>query len=105
MTQPVRIPADVDREDTVWHGLTARQLLILAVAGLALYALWSATRALLPLAVFVVLALPVAATTAALVLGRRDGLPLDRLLLASLRQRLAGLHHVAAPEGLYPAPA
>lgn len=105
MTQPVRIPADVDREDTVWHGLTARQLLILASTGLALYALWSATRTVLSLAVFAVLALPVAAATAALVLGRRDGLPLDRLLLAALRQRLTPRRHLAAPEGLHPAPA
>ncbi|WP_050514766.1 PrgI family protein [Streptomyces rimosus] len=104
MTQPVRIPADVDREDTVWQGLTARQLLILAVTGLALYAVWSATRTVLPLAAFATLALPVAAATAALVLGRRDGLPLDRLLLAALRQRLAPQRRLAAPEGLHPAP-
>ncbi|WP_199820390.1 PrgI family protein [Streptomyces rimosus] len=105
MTQPVRIPADVDREDTVWQGLTARQLLILAVTGLALYVLWSATRTVLPLAAFAALALPVAATTAALALGRRDGLPLDRLLLAAVRQRLSPRRHLAAPEGLHPAPA
>ncbi|MEU6965611.1 PrgI family protein [Streptomyces chrestomyceticus] len=105
MTQPVRIPADVDREDTVWQGLTARQLLILAVTGLALYALWSVTRTVLPLAAFAVLALPAAAATTALVLGRRDGLPLDRLLLAAAHQRLAPHRYLAAPEGLHPAPA
>ncbi|WP_238783039.1 PrgI family protein [Streptomyces monomycini] len=105
MTQPVRIPADVDREDTLWHGLTARQLFLLTSTGLALYALWSATRTVLPLAVFAVVALPVAVTTAVLVLGRRDGLPLDRLLLAAVRQRLAPHRHLAAPEGLHSVPA
>jgi len=40
---------------------------------------------------------------AALVTGQRDGLPLDRLLLAAWRQRRAPRRLVAAPEGI-PAP-
>lgn len=105
MTQPVRIPADVDREDTVLASLTARQLLILAVTAAVLYGLWSATRTLVPLPVFALAALPVGAGAALLALGRRDGLSLDRLALAALRQRLTPRLQVAAPEGIQPAPA
>ncbi|AXK35797.1 PrgI family protein [Streptomyces armeniacus] len=105
MTQSIRIPADVDREDTVLANLTARQLTILAVTGIVLYGIWSATRSLVPLPVFAVAALPVGAGAALLALGRRDGLSLDRLMTSALRQRLAPRFQVAAPEGLHPAPA
>ncbi|MFD8716922.1 PrgI family protein [Streptomyces sp. NPDC059629] len=104
MTQPVRIPADVDREDTVLANLTARQLLILTVAGILLYGAWSVTRAFVPLPVFLVPSIPVGAAAAFLALGRRDGMPLDRLLVAALRQRMTPRHQVAAPEGIHPAP-
>ncbi|SEB59837.1 PrgI family protein [Streptomyces melanosporofaciens] len=105
MTQPVRIPADVDREDTVLGSLTARQLLILTVAGIVLYGTWAATRDVVPLAVFAVLAIPIAVATVLLALGRRDGISLDRLALAALRQRMSPRYRVAAPEGILPAPA
>ncbi|WP_328869606.1 PrgI family protein [Streptomyces sp. NBC_00287] len=104
MTQPVRIPADVDREDTVLANLTAHQLLILALTGITLYGLWSITRPLVPLPVFLILAVPVGAMAAFLALGKRDGVPLDRLLLAALRQRMTPRHQINAPEGTHPAP-
>ncbi|QLH21814.1 PrgI family protein [Streptomyces sp. Rer75] len=105
MPQPVRIPADVDREDTVLANLTARQLLILAVTGIVLYGTWTAVRDVLPLAVFAVPAVPVAVATVLLVLGRRDGISLDRLALAAVRQRMSPHYQVSAPEGIHPAPA
>lgn len=101
----VKIPADVEREDRVLWNLTARQLLVLAVTGLVGYALWSATRLWVPAPVFLALATPVGVTVAVVVLGRRDGLPLDRLLLAALRQRLQPRHRVSAPEGVQQPPA
>ncbi|MFF4349977.1 PrgI family protein [Streptomyces sp. NPDC001530] len=104
MTQPVRIPADVDREDTVLANLTAHQLLILAVTGIVLYGSWSVTRAFIPVPVFLTLALPLAATAVFLALGKRDGMPLDRLVVAALRQRMMPRVQVAAPEGIHPAP-
>ncbi|MEU6573585.1 PrgI family protein [Streptomyces sp. NPDC046805] len=104
MTQPVRIPADVDREDTVLANLTARQLLILAVTGIVLYRAWSLTREFVPLPVFLIPAVPVAATAAFLALGKCDGMPLDRLMLAALRQRMTPRQQVAAPEGIHAAP-
>lgn len=105
MTHPVRIPADVDREDKVMGNLTARQLLVLVVAGTVLYGGWSATRTVLPLPVFVAAALPIAVVAVLLAVGQRDGLPLDRLVLAALQQRATPRQQVTAPEGIHPAPA
>ena len=92
----VRIPADVDRPDTVLAGLTARQLAILAIAAVAIWAGYVTTRAVLPLAIFAGLAAPVALAAGALALGRRDGLSADRWVLAALR-------HARAPRRLVPA--
>jgi hypothetical protein len=104
MTSPVRIPADVDMHDRVLGPLTARQLAILGVTGLVLYALWSLTRGFLPIPVFFALAIPVGAVAVILALGQRDGVSLDRLMLAAIRQHLGPRHQVAAPEGVRPAP-
>ena len=97
MTQPVRIPADVDREDKILAGLTARQVAVLAVTGILLYSGWSLTRPILPLAAFLALAIPLVITVAALVMLRRDGMSLDRLLLAAIRQRLAPRRLITSP--------
>lgn len=104
MTSPVRIPADVDMHDRVLGPLTARQLTILALTGLVLYAAWTATRTFVPIPVFFALAIPVGAVAAILALGRRDGVSLDRLMFAAIRQHLGPRHQVAAPEGVRPAP-
>jgi hypothetical protein len=89
MTSPVRIPADVDMADRVVGSLTARQVTILGSTGLALYAAWDATRLVVPPAVFLALAVPVAVTAVVLALGRRDGMSMDRLFLAAVRHRVA----------------
>ncbi|WP_436494269.1 PrgI family protein [Actinokineospora sp. HUAS TT18] len=104
MTSPVRIPADVDIADKVIGPLTARQLAILAVTGLVLYAGWTTTRAVVPLPVFLALAIPVGVSAAVIALGQRDGISMDRLLVAAIRQRMGPRHRVAAPEGVRPAP-
>ncbi|MET8757513.1 PrgI family protein [Lentzea sp. NPDC004782] len=104
MSQPVRIPADVDREDRVIGPLTARQLLILAVAGIVLYGSYTLTREFVPLVAFLVVAIPIGVIAAFLALGQRDGIPLDQLVLAALRQRMSPQHRVAAPEGIRPVP-
>ncbi|MFD2415008.1 PrgI family protein [Amycolatopsis pigmentata] len=100
----VRIPADVDREDRVIGPLTARQLLILAVTAIVLYGTYTLTRSFVPLAVFLIPAIPIGVTAAFLALGQRDGISLDRLVLAALRQRMSPQHQVSAPEGIRPAP-
>lgn len=96
----VRIPADVEREDALLAGLTAHQLAILFATAAVLYGVYLATRAHLPLPVFVALATPVAGAALALSLGRRDGLSLDRLLWAALCQVTAPRVLVPAPEGV-----
>src|SRR5829696_2832447 len=104
MSEPVRIPADVERPDRVLANLTGRQLAILAGAAAVLYLAWTATRTVVPPLLFLTLAGPVAAAAATLALGTRDGISLDRLAVAALRQRLAPTHRVTAPEGILPAP-
>ncbi|SDN05530.1 PrgI family protein [Allokutzneria albata] len=105
MSSPVRIPADVDRDDRILGPLTARQVLILAGTGLVVYAAWTLLREVVPVAVFGAVAIPIGVTAVVLALGQRDGLSLDRLALAAIRQRLRPRHQVAAPEGVQPAPA
>ena len=100
---PVPIPADVDQPDKVLAGLTARQVAIAAAAAVLIWAGWLAARRVMPLPAFAALAAPAGVAAAALVTGQRDGLPLDRLLLAAWRQRRAPRRLVAAPEGI-PAP-
>lgn len=85
-------------------GLTARQVLILVLTGIVLYLGWAATRAVVPLPVFALVAVPVAAGAAGLVLGQRDGLSVDRLLVAAIRQRTSPRHRINAPEGVIPPP-
>lgn len=104
MSHPVKIPADIDRDDRVMLGLTARQLALLGVTGTALYLLWTATAAVLPLSVFLAIAVPIAATAGVVALGERDGVGLDRLLVAAIKHRLAPHRRVAAPEGVRPVP-
>lgn len=94
----VRIPADVDREDTILAGFTARQVAVMAVTALVLYGGWLATRAFLPVVAYLIVAVPVGVAVAALVVLRRDGVTLDRLLLAALRQRLQPQRRVAASQ-------
>lgn len=104
MSHPVKIPADIDRDDRVMFGLTARQLALLGVTGTALYLLWTATGAVLPIPVFLAIAVPIAATAGVVALGQRDGVGLDRLLVAAIKHRLAPRRRVAAPEGVRPVP-
>lgn len=103
--QRVRIPADVDRPDRILAGLTARQLGLLAVPAVVLWAGYAATRRLVPLAVFAALAAPVVVAALVVAFGRRDGLGLDRLLAAALRHVGEPHRLVPAPEGVAPAPA
>ena len=104
-TYSAPMPADVDAPDKVVYGLTFRQLAILAVAAVVLYAGWhvaaprrcrrrccSAARSSLGGLAFGV------------AVGRRDGLPLDVWLLAAVRYtpRPAGAVHASTPTA--PAP-
>jgi hypothetical protein len=103
LTDPVPIPSDVEMPDKVLAGLTARQVAIATAAAAVLWAGWTAARHVMPLPAFAALAAPVALAAVALVIGERDGLPLDRLLLAAWRHARSPRRLVTAPEGI-PAP-
>ena len=100
----IPIPADIERPDKILAGLTARQAAIASVATLIIWVAFEATRRVLPVGVFAALAAPVALAATALVIGRRDGLPLDRLLLAAWRQARSPRRLAPAPDGTIPAP-
>ncbi|MEV4644943.1 PrgI family protein [Saccharopolyspora sp. NPDC049357] len=104
MNGPARIPADVDREDRLLAGLTARQLTLLATTAALLYGTWAATRSILALPVFAVLATPVAAAALVLALGQRDGIALYRLVGAAVRHRFSARYRVADPTPAEPVP-
>jgi hypothetical protein len=87
MTRPTRIPSDVNRPDRILGPFTARQVAILAATAAALYLAWTALRTQIALPVFLIGATPVAALAFVIAVGQRDGLPLDRLLLAAIRHR------------------
>jgi len=93
----VRIPADVDREDTLLAGLTARQLAILAVAGLVAWLLYQALHQLVPPPVLAAVTTPIGCGAVALALGRRDGMTADRLAVAVWHYLRAS--RVAVPGG------
>ena len=82
----MRIPADVDREDPLVFGLSARQLCILGGAALAAWLAYEVMRPLLPAPLAVAFGAPLIAMGIVIALGRRDGLTSDRFLLAALRQ-------------------
>ena len=98
--QRVPVPADIELPDKLVAGLTGRQMVITAVAVLVIWAGFEATRTVMPLPVFAVLAAPVAVIALALAIGQRDGLTLDRLLAAAWRQARSPRRMVTAPEGV-----
>jgi hypothetical protein len=99
----VRVPADVERPDKLLGGLTARQLAILAVAAVALWAGYAATRRLVPAAVYAAAAIPVVAAAVVVAVGRIEGTSADRYLLAALAHGRSPRRLVPAPDGI-PAP-
>jgi len=99
----VKLPADLELEDKLAFGLTARQLLLLAATVVPVYGLYTFAASLLPAAVAAALCAPLAIVGAVLALGRRDGLPADRLARLALHYLTTPRRRLLAPEGL-PAP-
>lgn len=96
----IKVPADVDLEDRLAFGLTARQLAVLAVAAIGAYLAFTTVASVAPLPLAAAAATPVALVGAGLAFGRRDGMPGDRLALAALTLLLRQRRRVLAPEGL-----
>src|SRR5436190_17066269 len=99
-----RVPGDIERPDKIAFGLTGRQLVILAVTGLLLYAAWTAVAKVVHPLVFLAFAIPVAAAAFLLAVGRREGISLDAWVLAALRHRRAARRLVPADGPILPAP-
>ena len=99
-----RIPADIERPDKIVFGLTARQAGILAAVALVLWLGFLALRHVVSPAAYLAGAAPVAAAAAGAVLASRDGLSLDRLAAAAIRQARAPRRLVTAPDGVFPSP-
>ena len=99
----MRLPADVELEDRLAFGLTARQLLLLFATALTAYGGYAVAATVAPLPLAVAAAAPLALAGTLLALGRFESLPADRLALAALRHLRAPRRRVLAPHGL-PAP-
>ncbi|MFJ9619059.1 PrgI family protein [Streptomyces noursei] len=99
-----RIPADISRPDRILGPFTARQSAILAAAAVVVYGGWWATRPFIAPLAYAALVIPIAGAVAALALGRREGIGLDRFLAAALRQARTRKRRVHAPEGVPPLP-
>lgn len=104
-SERVRVAGDVERPDRILAGLNARQLAILALPAVVLWAAYLATRRVVPLPVFAALGAPVAVAAATLALGRRDGLGLDRFCAFALRHLASARLLVPAPDGVPSVPA
>jgi hypothetical protein len=99
----IRLPADVEMEDRLAWGLTARQLGILAASALLAYAVFSLAVTAAPLPAAAALAAPAVLVGSVLAFGRKDGLSGDRLAIAAVRHLTQSPRRVAAPDG-QPAP-
>lgn len=105
-TSGFRVPADVEREDKILAGLTVRQCALLAALAAILWIAYNITKPFLPFWVFAGLAVPITAAGGLVAVGRRDGISLDRYLLAALG--FARSPHRLVPTGgqaIAPAPA
>jgi hypothetical protein len=87
MGTTAKIHADFEAPDRIVFGLTARQIAIISAAGAVAWLIFNTLGTRLPLPVTGMLLVPLVAVTAALALGRRDGLTLDAWLWAALRYR------------------
>lgn len=98
-----RVPADIGAADTIAWGLTFHQLAILGSVAGGGWLLYSRFGPLMPAAVWLSAAVVVAAVTVVVVLGRRDGLPLDVWLRHGLtlartpRRQVPGLPRTGDP--------
>lgn len=95
----VRLPADVELEDRLAFGLTARQLAILTTTAIVAYLAYTAATTVVPMPVAAAAATPIALVGVALALGRLDGLSGDRLALAGLRHIAQPRRRALAPDG------
>jgi hypothetical protein len=100
----VRIPADVSRPDRLLGPATARQVAILGGTTAGLWCAWLGVRTWVSSLTFLVPAVFVLVVVGVAISTERDGLTIDRLLAAALRQMRSPRRQVMAPEGVNPPP-
>jgi hypothetical protein len=93
-----RIPSDVEQPDKIMYGLTGRQLVVLGATAALTASVFVVLSPLLPVAVTAGLCFPLVTAGCAMALGRRDGMSLDRFVLAALNHLRQRRTLVAAPE-------
>lgn len=106
-TEPwtAKIPADVDQPDKIVYGLDARQVVILAGTGLVAAWVYLMASPWMPLPVLAAVLVPIVAGGIVVTLARRDGMSLDRFVLAALAHLRTPKTQVSAPEGVHAPPA
>ena len=100
-----RIPANVEKKDVILFGFTFRQVVILTVAALIIYAAWTALARVVHPLVFLIGAIPVAGFAFVLAVGRRDGISLDAWVAHAIRHRRTPHQLVPTDGPITPAPA
>ncbi|MBF8193347.1 PrgI family protein [Nonomuraea sp. K274] len=100
----MNIPADIAQPDKIAYGLNLRQILIITLTGGIAAAIYYLFHHLLPVVILAAIVLPLLALGLTIALGRRDGLTLDRFVLAALLHTRARKRLVAAPEGVIEPP-
>ena len=101
----VRIPQNLSVPDKILFGATARQAIILGGAAAGLWLVWLAVQSFVPPLLFAAPAGLLLLLLGIAVTAERDGVSLDRLLAAALRQALTPRRRVMAPEGISSPPA
>jgi len=104
VSERIKLPADVELEDHLAFGLTARQLALLTGTAIGAYLAFATLSSVLPPAVAAALSTPVGIVGVGLALGRRDGASADRLALLGARHLARPRRRVLAPEGLSAVP-
>jgi hypothetical protein len=92
----VPVNADLEIPDKILGPFTARQSAILATSAVTLWLIYAGFHKLVPPAVILAAALIVGGALVTAITTKRDGLPLDRYLLAALRHHRHGNWYVTA---------
>ncbi len=103
MAGSVKVPADVELDDTLAFGLTARQLGLLAATAVCGYGAYLLLQPLLPTPVAVAAPVLLVVCGLLLALGSHEGMRGDQLALAAARYLRSPKRRLLAPDGL-PAP-
>lgn len=95
-----RVPADVEMPDRIFAGLTARQIAILSLTVLLLWAAYVTVGFRIHIAVFGMVAAPFAAAGLAFAMSSQAGIGLEKLLIFAGRYLSKPRLRVQAPEGV-----